>query len=218
MRLLLIEDDTQLGESIQVSLGRQGYTVDWLQQGGQALAALKENDFSAVILDLTLPDIDGLEVLRQTREQSINTPILILTARDSLDDRIKGLDLGADDYLTKPFAVAELLARIRAISRRNQPIEKPIITLGELTINCSSNQVYYADKAIKLTQNEFKLLLAMAKKAGTVMSKDQLQSILHGWGEGTGENAIEVHIYNLRKKLSNKLIKNIRGIGYIIET
>ncbi|EHZ2845434.1 response regulator [Vibrio vulnificus] len=217
MRLLLIEDDTLLGQSMVTSLSRHGYTVDWLEKGSGVTSALKTEDFTAVILDLTLPDIDGLDVLRNIRSAGFNLPVVILTARDDIKDRVQGLDRGADDYLGKPFALEELLARLRVVIRRQSGSATEVIEVGELTLSLSEQSIRYQEAVLKLTRNEFKILAALMTNAGRVMSKDQLQQSLHGWDDSASDNAIEVHIHNLRKKAPNVPIKNIRGVGYIIE-
>ncbi|EGR1510876.1 response regulator [Vibrio vulnificus] len=217
MRLLLIEDDTLLGQSMVTSLSRHGYTVDWLEKGSGVTSALKTEDFTAVILDLTLPDIDGLDVLRNIRSAGFNLPVVILTARDDIKDRVQGLDRGADDYLGKPFALEELLARLRVVIRRQSGSATEVIEVGELSLSLSEQSIRYQEAALKLTRNEFKILAALMTNAGRVMSKDQLQQSLHGWDDSASDNAIEVHIHNLRKKAPNVPIKNIRGVGYIIE-
>ncbi|EGR7966870.1 response regulator [Vibrio vulnificus] len=217
MRLLLIEDDTQLGQSMVTSLSRHGYTVDWLEKGSGVTSALKTEDFTAVILDLTLPDIDGLDVLRNIRSAGFNLPVVILTARDDIKDRVQGLDRGADDYLGKPFALEELLARLRVVIRRQSGSATEVIEVGELSLSLSEQSIRYQEAVLKLTRNEFKILAALMTNAGRVMSKDQLQQSLHGWDDSASDNAIEVHIHNLRKKAPNVPIKNIRGVGYIIE-
>ncbi|AMG10022.1 response regulator [Vibrio vulnificus] len=217
MRLLLIEDDTLLGQSMVTSLSRHGYTVDWLEKGSGVTSALKTEDFTAVILDLTLPDIDGLDVLRNIRSAGFNLPVVILTARDDIKDRVQGLDRGADDYLGKPFALEELLARLRVVIRRQSGSATEVIDVGELSLSLSEQSIRYQEAVLKLTRNEFKILAALMTNAGRVMSKDQLQQSLHGWDDSASDNAIEVHIHNLRKKAPNVPIKNIRGVGYIIE-
>ncbi|EJO9866244.1 TPA: response regulator [Vibrio vulnificus] len=217
MRLLLIEDDTLLGQSMVTSLSRHGYTVDWLEKGSGVTSALKTEDFMAVILDLTLPDIDGLDVLRNIRSAGFNLPVVILTARDDIKDRVQGLDRGADDYLGKPFALEELLARLRVVIRRQSGSATEVIEVGELSLSLSEQSIRYQEAVLKLTRNEFKILAALITNAGRVMSKDQLQQSLHGWDDSASDNAIEVHIHNLRKKAPNVPIKNIRGVGYIIE-
>jgi two-component system response regulator QseB len=217
MRLLLVEDDTLLGQSMVTSLSRHGYTVDWVDRGGGVEVAMRTEQFAAVILDLTLPDMDGLVVLRNLRRAGYTLPVLILTARDDIEDRVKGLDGGADDYLVKPFALEELMARLRVLIRRQSGYCDERIVVGQLSLSLAEQAVDYDGNRLKLTNNEFKLLTALMTHAGRVLSKDQLQQSLHGWDEGASDNAIEVHIHNLRKKVPNNLIKNIRGVGYIIE-
>ncbi|MFT6924635.1 MAG: DNA-binding response OmpR family regulator [Psychromonas sp.] len=217
MRILLVEDDIMLGESMVVSLSRNGYTVDWLQLGAPVETTLKTENFTAIILDLTLPDSDGLDILSRVRKAGHTLPILILTARDDIDDRVKGLDGGADDYLLKPFALQELLARLRVIVRRISGYAESTIELHGLVISLAKNTVEYNGVAIKLTNTEFKLLTTLVTKSGRVLSKEYLQQSLYGWDDMASDNAIEVYIYNLRKKIDNQLIKNIRGVGYIIE-
>ncbi|MCG6288620.1 response regulator [Vibrio vulnificus] len=218
MRLLLIEDDTLLGQSMVTSLSRHGYTVDWLEKGSGVTSALKTEDFTAVILDLTLPDIDGLDVLRNIRSAGFNLPVVILTARDDIKDRVQGLDRGADDYLGKPFALEELLARLRVVIRRQSGSATEVIEVGELSLSLSEQSIRYQEAVLKLTRNEFKILAALMTNAGRVMSKDQLQQSLHGWDDSASDNAIEVHIHNLRNTPPlNVPITPIRGVGYIIE-
>ncbi len=217
MRLLLIEDDKLLGESMMTSLSRHGFTVDWLERGSGVVEALRMEMFTAVILDLTLPDMDGLEVLKRLRDAHFTQPVLILTARDDINDRVKGLDGGADDYLGKPFALEELLARLRVLIRRQSGSAQEQIQLGGLSLCLSEQSVKLDGERLKLTKNEFKILASLMTNAGRVMSKEQLQQSVHGWDETASDNAIEVHIHNLRKKVCGHLIKNIRGIGYIIE-
>lgn len=217
MRLLLVEDDALLGQSMVTSLSRHGYTVDWVQQGRGVTVTLKMEQFTAVILDLTLPDIDGLEVLRQIRTAGYDLPVMILTARDDINDRVKGLDGGADEYIGKPFALEELLARLRVLIRRQSGSANEVIQVGPLTLSLSEQTIKSADSPLKLTRNEYKILASLMTNAGRVMSKEQLQQSLHGWDEGSSDNAIEVHIHNVRKKVPDKMIKNIRGVGYIIE-
>ncbi|MEZ8140612.1 response regulator [Enterovibrio sp. FF113] len=217
MRILLIEDDQMLGESMVASLSRHGFTVDWVQKGGGVELLLKTESFTAVILDLTLPDVDGIDVLKRLRQAKHTIPVMILTARDDIEDRVEGLDGGADDYMVKPFALEELLARLRVMIRRISGYVDTNIELHGVSVSLANNRVELNGEAIRVTPNEFKLLTTLMTHAGRVMSKDQLQQALHGWDEGASENAIEVHIHNLRKKTGGNLIKNIRGVGYIIE-
>ncbi len=217
MRLLLIEDDALLGRSMVTSLNRHGYTVDWLDRAGGVVNTLRAEDFTAVILDLTLPDIDGLVALRQIRQAGYDIPVMILTARDDIEDRVQGLDSGADDYLGKPFALEELLARLRVLIRRRSGSANQLIDVGALSLSLSEQTICFQQQTLKLTRNEYKILAKLITNAGRVQSKEQLQQSLHGWDEGASDNAIEVHIHNLRKKIPSVAIKTIRGVGYILE-
>lgn len=217
MRILLVEDDNLLGQSMVTSLNRHGYTVDWLTLGGGVNAALKTEQFTAVILDLTLPDIDGLAVLKRLRDAGYDLPVMILTARDDIQDRVKGLDGGADEYIGKPFALEELLARLRVLIRRQTGSASEKIQIGDLSLSLSEQVITFQQEPLRLTRKEFKLLASLMTNAGRVMSKEQLLQSLHGWEDSSNDNTIEVHIHNLRKKVPNMLIKNIRGVGYIIE-
>ncbi|MGO1297015.1 MAG: response regulator [Vibrio sp.] len=217
MRLLLVEDDGLLGQSMVEALNRSGYTTDWVEKGSDVEMVLKTEQFVSIVLDLTLPDIDGLEVLRRVRRAGHTLPILILTARDDIEDRVKGLDGGADDYLVKPFALEELLARLRVIIRRQSGYCETNLAIGDLVLSLSEQTATYQQNRLKLTNNEFKLLATLMTSAGRVLSKEQLSQSLHGWDDTVNEKTIEVHIHNLRKKMPQQFIKNIRGVGYIIE-
>lgn len=218
MRILLVEDDPMIGESVSEWLQGDGYAVDWLQDGDSALLALHTTPFALVILDLGLPGRDGLEVLKEIRSKESHIPVLITTARDTVDDRIAGLDSGADDYLIKPFDLEELSARIRALLRRSAGRADPLITRGRLTINPSPREVTFDGKPVILSAKEYALLEALAERKGLVLSRAQLESKLYNWDSTVGSNAIEVHIHHLRKKLSEDAIKTVRGMGYILET
>ncbi len=214
MRALLVEDDELLANGIQRALMREGYHVDWLDNGIHATQALQTETFDIIVLDLNLPGIDGLEVLKQARAAKLTTPVLILSARDTLDDRVLGLDYGADDYLVKPFELVELKARIRALGRRTQGSAEPILTFGDITLDPSSMQVHYQKKAVTLSRREYRLLWEFLRHPGQVFSREQLEEKLYGWSEGVSSNSLEVHISHLRKKLYPQLIKTVRGIGY----
>ena len=198
------------------ALRSSGYTVDWLQQGMPALSALKSEEFAALVLDLNLPDIDGISLLRKLRREGQTLPVLILTARDALDDRVLGLDAGADDYMVKPFALQELNARLRALVRRSKGQAQAVLEYGELQLFPASQQVTYRGEPVKLTPHEYKLLQELITQSGRVLSRDQLQQSLYGWDEGAESNAVEVHIHHLRKKLGSDLIRTLRGVGYTI--
>ncbi len=216
MRILLVEDDVMLGDGMVDALRSSGYTVDWLQQGMPALSALKSEEFAALVLDLNLPDIDGISLLRKLRREGQTLPVLILTARDALDDRVLGLDAGSDDYMVKPFALQELNARLRALVRRCKGQAQAVLEYGELQLFPASQQVTYRGEPVKLTPHEYKLLQELITQSGRVLSRDQLQQSLYGWDEGAESNAVEVHIHHLRKKFFPELIRNIRGVGYIV--
>ena len=216
MRILLVEDDPLLGEGLQTGLRQQGMTADWLSDGQLADTALLNHDFEAVVLDLGLPRVDGIAVLKRLRARGDQTPVLILTARDAIEDRVAGLDAGADDYLTKPFALAELLARIRALLRRAHGIASPVLKHGALELDPARHSVMLGGVAILLAQREFTLLQALLEHQGRALSREQLESELYGWGEEVESNAIEVHIHHLRKKLGSDWIKTLRGVGYLL--
>lgn len=217
MRILLVEDDSGLGSGLQQALKPEGYTVDWLKDGVQALQALETDQFDLVILDLGLPRLDGISVLKQSRAQEMNAPVLILTARDAVQDRIDGLDSGADDYLIKPFDMTELKARIRALLRRSSGRAQPTINFRGIEIDPSTQQVTLEGKAVALTRREYTLLYEMISQPGHVFTRDKLQQMLYGWDEDVESNAMEVHIHHLRKKLFPNLIRTLRGIGYVID-
>ena len=223
MRILLVEDDELIGSGIVAFLKHFGYAVDWLKDGLAALQALKMDQFDVVILDLGLPKKDGLEVLKEARsfkdksKSAFKTPVLILTARDTVDDRIKGLDTGADDYLTKPFDLEELHARIRALQRRFVDRAEPVIKYGELALDPAAHTVTVGGNLVNLPRREFALLQKLLESTGQVVPRDILSQTLYGWEEDVDSNTLEVHIHNLRKKLGINLIRTVRGIGYIID-
>jgi two-component system response regulator QseB len=214
VRLLLVEDDEQLGQGIRKALMRDGDHVDWLTDGAQALSAIRSDSFELIILDLQLPGKDGISVLQTMRKESINTPVLIMTARDTVDERVLGLDTGADDYVVKPVELKELRSRVRALSRRSHGFAAPEIILGALSLNSATQQVWYHGNEIELNRREFVVLSEFANKPGQVLARGQLEEVLYGWDEGVESNALEVHIHHLRKKLGKKLIKTVRGVGY----
>ena len=217
MRLLLVEDDDQLGRGIQRALMRDGDHVDWLQDGSQALTAIRSETFELIILDLQLPGEDGISVLKTIRKESINTPVLIMTARDTVDERVLGLDCGADDYLVKPVELKELRSRIRALSRRSHGLASSDIVLGELKVSPAKQQVWYRNNEVELNRREFALLMDFANRPGQVLTREYLDKVLYGWDEGVESNALEVHIHHLRKKLDANVIKTVRGVGYKLE-
>lgn len=218
MRILLVEDDQLLGEGIKTALDRDGHQTDWLQDGGYASAALATESFDLVILDLTLPVKDGITVLKEARSQKVVIPILILTARDTLDDKIIGLDSGADDYLVKPFELAELKARLRALGRRSSGRIEPVIQHGRIRYNPASLDVSLDGETVTLSRRETTLLAEFLNHPERVMSKEKLEDVIYGWDVEVESNSIEVHIHHLRKKLYGSLIKTVRGIGYKLES
>lgn len=216
MRLLLVEDDKLLGQGITTGLRQDGYTVDWFQTGLEAAQALEMENFDVMILDLGLPDRDGIEVLREVRKAGKNIPVLILTARSNITDRVEGLDSGADDYMTKPFDLRELNARIRALVRRNKGRVLPQIRYGNLVLDPARREVKFQDRIIDLSPKEFSVLETLLENAGSVVTKSYLEESVYSWGQEVVSNALEVHIHNLRKKLNQNLIRTIRGVGYLL--
>ena len=217
MRLLLVEDDAGLGEGIRTALKPEGYTVDWLQDGPSALHALTHENFDLAILDLGLPRMDGIEVLRRLRAAANPVPVLVLTARDATGDRIAGLDAGADDYLVKPFDVAELKARLRALLRRSFNRPQPALEYDGITLDPASQTVTWRGHPVPLQRKEFILLHELIAQPGRVLTRDRLQQALYGWGEEVESNAIEVHIHHLRRKFTPELIRTVRGVGYLVD-
>jgi len=218
MRVLLVEDDEPLGNGIKTGLSHYGYTVDWLKDGQSALRFLRAEIFDLIILDLNLPKVPGLTVLQQMRANGLAIPVLILTARDSVEDRIKGLDSGADDYLTKPFDLDELSARLRALQRRFASNRAdPTIMYREVELDPASLEVKVSGKVIPLSRREFALLQKLLESVGQVVSREVLNQCLYGWGDDVDSNTLEVHVHNLRKKLGINFIRTIRGVGYMAE-
>lgn len=217
MRILLVEDDELLGEGTRKGLIQDGYTVDWVKDGALADQALKTEKFDLVVLDLGLPKMPGISVLQFMRDRGDTTPVLILTARESIEERVKGLDTGADDYLTKPFDLYELLARLRALQRRFASRAAPLLVHGEISLDPASHTVSYKGEPISLSRREFALLHVLLENAGRVLSREHLTQSLYGWGEEVDSNALEVHVHNLRKRFGQDFIRTVRGIGYTIE-
>ncbi len=217
MRLLLVEDDKLLGDGIQAGLQQSGYAVDWMENGEQAEAALQTEDYEIMILDLGLPGRSGLDVLKSLRAADNDLPVLILTARDTVSDRVQGLDAGADDYLIKPFDLAELNARIRALVRRHKGRASPLIEHGNLVLDPAAHTVTLDGKPVKLSQREFAILHMLLENRGKVLSRARLEEGLYAWGEEVESNAVEVYIHHLRKKLGPGLIRTLRGVGYVID-
>lgn len=216
MRLLLVEDDVLLGEGVCSGLRREENSVDWVKNGEAALSAIAETQYDCVILDIGLPKMNGLDLLRLLRESNNSVPVLILTARDETADRVNGLDAGADDYLVKPFEFVELCARLRALSRRNRGSASEIVTYGNIKIDTAAHAVEYEAQPVELSRREFALLVELIANQGRVLSRNSLEQKLYSWGDEIESNTIEVYIHHLRKKLYVDLIKTVRGIGYIV--
>ena len=216
MRILLVEDDSMIGESVSEGLKAEGYAVDWVRDGQEAEVSIAATPYSLVVLDLGLPRRDGIEVLKGLRERHVDVPVLVMTARDTVRDRIKGLDAGADDYLVKPFDLDELTARAGALIRRAAGRAEPVIVHGALVINPATREVTWQGAAVALSAREYALLAALAERPGLVLSRAQLEEKLYGWNEAVGSNAVEVHIHNVRKKLGDGVIRNVRGLGYTL--
>ncbi|MDG1583226.1 response regulator [Pseudomonas sp. GOM6] len=217
MRLLLVEDDKALGEGLRLGLRQEGYTVDWLQDGASAVHALLSEEFDLLVLDLGLPRLDGIQVLRQLRGSGSALPVLILTARDATEDRIAGLDAGADDYLVKPFDLDELKARLRALLRRSAGRAQVLIEHAGICLDPASQQVSYLGKPVPMTPKEYLLLHELLSQPGKVLTRERLAQSLYGWDEEAESNTLEVHIHHLRKKLFSSLIRTVRGVGYLVE-
>ncbi len=219
MRLLLVEDDRMIGESLQKALKKEGFAVNWAQDKTTAGLALHDDLYDLVILDLGLPDGSGLDVLVKLRKAGNRVPVIILTAKDAISDKVKGLDSGADDYLLKPFQLEELEARIRSLMRRNTgklAHEEGWLKHGQLSLNQRTHEVVFNNKAAMLSGREFSLLYALLKTPNAILSKRQLEESIYGWNEEIASNAIEVHVHQIRKKLGTDIIKNVRNVGYTI--
>jgi two-component system response regulator QseB len=216
MRILLVEDDSMIGESVRKGLRHDGFSVDWVQDGRAAEIAVDNGVYDLMVLDLGLPKQDGLSALRSLRARGHRLPVLIVTARDAVPDRVKGLDVGADDYLVKPFDLEELSARIRALLRRQSGRADPVIQIAEVTMNPATREVLVRGEPVHLSAREFALLRAFLDRPGAVLSRAQLEEKLYGWDEEIESNAVEVYIHALRKKLGHEFIKNVRGVGYMV--
>jgi len=214
MRLLLVEDDTMIGEAIRSGLKRDGFTVDWVHDGESASQVLRSEEFDLLLLDLGLPRKSGLEVLTAVRARGLEIPVLIITARDAVSDRVQGLDAGADDYLVKPFDLDELAARIRALLRRKSGRTAPAIEHLGVALNPATHAVTRDGREVTLSPKEFALLQLLMERPGTILSRARLEERLYGWGEEVESNAVEVHIHGLRRKLGADYIQNVRGVGY----
>ena len=217
MRMLLVEDDDVLGDGLKSVLIQNYHTVDWVRDAESALPVLATARFDLIILDLNLPGRTGLEMLESLREEGHSIPVLVVTARTQVSDRILALDGGADDYLVKPFDVDELLARIRALHRRSQGVSSPLLVNGDLVMDPASRAVTLKGEPVTLYQREFKLLQVLLENLDRVMTRDRLETSIYGWDEEIASNAIEVHIHHLRKKIGSCFIRTVRGVGYMME-
>jgi two-component system OmpR family response regulator/two-component system response regulator QseB len=216
MRILLAEDDELLGAGLRAGLVQQGFEVDWVRDGVVAERELKSQLHQAAVLDLGLPRQDGMQVLQHIRQVGVNTPVLILTARDALPDRVQGLNLGADDYVVKPVDLLELAARLNALVRRSAGQTQPVLTSGPVSLDPVARVVLLAGQPVMLSHREFDVLHTLLLQAGRVLSRVQIEQHLYSWGHEVESNAVEVHIHHLRKKLGTDLIQTVRGVGYII--
>lgn len=216
MRILLVEDDSQIGAAIASALQDAGMAADWVKDGEAALASISAGSFDLALLDIGLPKRDGLEVLKSIRQKRHDIAVVIITARDSIEDRIKGLDLGADDYLVKPFSIDELMARVRAVSRRHSGSTQPLISNGTFSVNPAEKTVMFNDKMIEMTGKEYRLLVALLRSAGRIYTREELEEKVYGWEEEINSNAIEFLIHSIRKKTDKAAIKNIRGLGWMV--
>ena len=214
LRVLLIEDDELLGDGVRAGIAQAGFAVDWVQDGREAEAALGLAAYDVVVLDLGLPGIGGLDLLKRRRAVGDSTPVLILTARDTVTDRIAGLDRGADDYLVKPFDLGELLARLRALVRRGSGRGEPELHDGDLALDPAAHSVTLGGRAVQVSAREFSVLHELMAHPGEVLSRERLEEHLYGWGDEIASNAVEVHVHNLRRKLGADRIRTVRGVGY----
>ncbi|MBV8379361.1 MAG: response regulator transcription factor [Paucibacter sp.] len=217
MRVLLVEDDPMIGEAVRVALRDAAYAVDWVRNGPDALSAQRAERYDVVLLDLGLPGKDGMDVLARLREGGNSTPLLIISARDGLDDRLRGLDGGADDYVLKPFEMAELLARMRAVVRRKGGSAAALLGNGNVSLDPATREAIVGTRpAVRLSNREFALLQALLVRPGAILSRSELEDRIYGWGEEVESNAVEFLIHALRRKLGSEIIKNVRGIGWMV--
>jgi two-component system, OmpR family, response regulator len=217
MRVLLVEDDSLLGDGLAAGLGEAGFVVDWVRDGVTAETALAAESFAAVVLDLGLPRRDGLTVLTHLRQAGSAVPVLVLTARDQVADKVRALDLGADDYVVKPFDLDEIAARLRALVRRAHGRTQPVLEHGALRLDPAARALTLDGASVAVTPREFDLLQLLLENAGRVLTRRVLEEQLYNWGEAVGSNALEVHIHHLRKKLGEGLIRTVRGVGYMVD-
>jgi len=216
MRILLIEDDPMIGKGLVRGLSDQGMTVDWVRNGAQGNAAIAQAEHALVLLDIGLPEMSGIDVLKAARMAGVLVPVLVITARDSLDDRITGLDLGADDYIVKPFELRELIARMRAVLRRHSGRAQSLIASGEITLDLATHQAQYRNVEHILPAREFALMQALMQRPGVILSRAQIEQRIYGWGEEVESNAVDVLIHEIRKKFDKDIIRNVRGAGWMV--
>lgn len=217
MRLLLVEDDEHLGRAVRTGLQQQGHSVDWVTDGVAATLAARDRSYEAMLLDIGLPRQDGFAVLRELRRNGFDVPVLIITAREEIQDRVAGLDSGADDFIVKPFDLDELGARLRAVTRRVAGRAAPLIVHGDIEVDPATRRVTQAGRAVVLTTREYALLQHLLESTGQVRSRSQLQEALYDWSSDIESNAIEVHVHNLRRKLGRELVRTVHGQGYVID-
>ncbi|WP_018433031.1 winged helix-turn-helix domain-containing protein [Paraburkholderia atlantica] len=216
MRILLIEDDLLLGDGVRAGLRQAGFQVDWVRDGNAAETELRTRSYAAAVLDLGLPRKDGIEVLSSVRRAGVTLPVLVLTARDTVSDRVRGLDIGADDYVVKPVDLQELAARLRALVRRAHGQARETLKVQNVTLELATRCVYRNQEPVTLSAREFDLLQILMLNADRVLSREQLEQAIYGWGQEVESNAVEVHIHRLRAKLGSDLIKTVRGVGYVL--
>ncbi|MFL0799473.1 MAG: response regulator [Agarilytica sp.] len=216
MRILLVEDDELLAEGIKSALTHFKYSIDWVETGQRALQALKNESYALIILDLGLSDMDGLQVLKKVRHNQLDLPVLVLTARDQVDDKILGLNTGADDYMVKPFDINELEARIRVLTRRANGRRTDILTVGSASLNLNERVLLLDDVPVSFSRREFSLVQAFFERPRQVYTREVLEGLSYSWDEEIESNSLEVHIHKLRKKLGNNAIKTVRGVGYML--
>jgi two-component system OmpR family response regulator len=217
MRVLLVEDDPMIGQAVALALKDAAYAVDWVRDGVTAISTISTQSYDLMLLDLGLPRKDGIEVLKHTRLNGLGLPVLILTARDAVSERVQGLDAGADDYLVKPFEISELLARMRALGRRQAGATSTVLTNGTLSLNLSTRVAVFEQTEVRLSAREFALLQALLMRPGAILSRSELEDRIYGWNEEVESNAAEVVIHGIRKKLGATVIKNIRGLGWMVD-
>ena len=214
MRVLVVEDDEMIGQSLKQALSAAGWSVDWVKDGALAMSAWADGDYACVLLDLGLPRKSGDEVLRHARSRGDTTPVIVLTARDGVDDRIGGLDSGADDYIVKPYNLGELMARMRAVIRRRDGAAQSVVGTGALQLDLATREVVVQGERSQLSAREFALLHALMERPGAILSRDQLENRIYGWGEEVSSNAVDVLIHGMRRKLGPDAIRNVRGLGW----